>query len=191
MHSQSPILKTKGVLSNPVILTYLWEQSHILHTLTKLPACNLEPKSVFSALRLWTCIIPLEVAGSVSAKVGSHKQVDLPIHRLQLWMLRCQLTHTCLNLIAHTRPWFDPSRSCTPCEPPAQSSSRLVWTWWIEYFQCNFNVICMSTLSIQSKHVFTQWNLRANWPTDHENDKEAPKVSNCVIQGRCQQRSKG
>ena len=38
MHSQSPILKTKGVLSNPVILTYLWEQSYILHTLNKLPA---------------------------------------------------------------------------------------------------------------------------------------------------------
>ena len=35
-HSQSPILTlTKGVLSNPVILTYLWEQSCILHTLTK------------------------------------------------------------------------------------------------------------------------------------------------------------
>ena len=38
MHSQSPILKTKGVLSDPVILTYLWEQSCILHTLNKLPA---------------------------------------------------------------------------------------------------------------------------------------------------------
>ena len=38
MHSHSPILKTKGVLSNLVILTYLWEQSCILHTLTKLPA---------------------------------------------------------------------------------------------------------------------------------------------------------
>ena len=35
-HSQSLILTlTKGVLSNPVILTYLWEQSCILHTLTK------------------------------------------------------------------------------------------------------------------------------------------------------------
>ena len=35
-HSQSPILTlTKGALSNPVILTYLWEQSCILHTLTK------------------------------------------------------------------------------------------------------------------------------------------------------------
>ena len=34
-HSQSPILRTKGVLSNPVILTYL--QSCILYTLTKLP----------------------------------------------------------------------------------------------------------------------------------------------------------
>ena len=38
MHSQSQILKTKGVLSNPVILRYLWEQSCILHTLTKVPA---------------------------------------------------------------------------------------------------------------------------------------------------------
>ena len=38
MHSQSPIFKTKGALSNLVILTYLWEQSCILHTLTKLPA---------------------------------------------------------------------------------------------------------------------------------------------------------
>ena len=38
MHSQSPILKTKGALRNPVILRYLWEQSCILHTLTKLPA---------------------------------------------------------------------------------------------------------------------------------------------------------
>ena len=38
MHSQSPILKSKGALSNPVILTYLWEQSCILHTLNKLPA---------------------------------------------------------------------------------------------------------------------------------------------------------
>ena len=35
-HSQSPVLTlTKGALSNPVILTYLWEQSCILHTLTK------------------------------------------------------------------------------------------------------------------------------------------------------------
>ena len=34
-HSQSPILKTKRALSNPVILTYLWEQSCIFRTLTK------------------------------------------------------------------------------------------------------------------------------------------------------------
>ena len=82
MHSQSPIPKTKGVLSNPVILTDL--QSCILHTLTKLPAYfNFDSKSVFSAWRLWACRVPLEVAGSVSGKVGSHEQVDLPIHRFQ------------------------------------------------------------------------------------------------------------
>ena len=28
-------------------------------------------------------------------------------------------------------------------------------------------------------------------PTDHENGKEAPKVSKCVIKDSCQQRSKG
>ena len=150
MHSQSPILKTKGALSNPVILTYLWEQSCILHTLIKLPACNLEPKSIFNAWRLLACIIPLEVAGSVSGKVGSHEQVDLPIHRLQLWILGCQLTHTHLSLIACTWPWFDPSRSCTPCEPPAQSSSRLVWTWQIEYFECNLYV---DTVDMSQKEI--------------------------------------
>ena len=39
MHSQSPILKIKGPLSNQVILKYLWEQSCILHALTE-PATN-------------------------------------------------------------------------------------------------------------------------------------------------------
>ena len=34
-HNQSPILKTKGVLSNLAIPTCLWEQSCILHALTK------------------------------------------------------------------------------------------------------------------------------------------------------------
>ena len=43
MHSQSPILKLKGA-QQPVILTNVWKQSCILHTLMKLPAFNLEPK---------------------------------------------------------------------------------------------------------------------------------------------------
>ena len=46
----------------------------------------------------------LEVAGSVSGKVRSHKQVDVPIHRLQHQMLVCQVTQTRLSLIAHTWP---------------------------------------------------------------------------------------
>ena len=77
-HSQSPILTlTNGVLSNPVILRYLWEQSCILHTLTNcLPVLNFDPKSVFNAWRMWACIIPLELAGSVLCTVRSHKQVD-------------------------------------------------------------------------------------------------------------------
>ena len=82
--------------------------------------------------------VPLEVAGSVSGKVGSHEQVDLPTDRLQHWMLGCQLPQTCLSLIAYTYPIFDPSRSCTPCEPPAQLTNKLVWAWQIN----NLNVIC-------------------------------------------------
>ena len=119
-------LKLKGALSNLVILTYL-QQSCILHTLNKLPAqCNFDLKSVFNTWRMWACIIPLESAGSVLWKVGSHEQVDQPIYRLQHQMLRCQVTQTHLSLIAHTWPIFDQSRFCTPCEPPAQSSRRLV-----------------------------------------------------------------
>ena len=115
MHSQSLILKlTKGALSNPIIHRFLWEQSCILQTLTKLPAyCKFDPKSIFNAWRMWAYIILLEVAGSVSGKVGSYKQVDLPIHRLQHWMQECQLPQTHLSLISHTWPLFDLSRSCT------------------------------------------------------------------------------
>ena len=55
MHSQSPILKTKGALSSLVILTYLWEQSCILHFLTK-TACSLYkfwPEKCSSMLEEW------------------------------------------------------------------------------------------------------------------------------------------
>ena len=43
-HSQSPILKTKGVISNLVILTYLQTKLH--HPYPNQTACNLEPKSL-------------------------------------------------------------------------------------------------------------------------------------------------
>ena len=39
---------------------------------------------------------------------------------------------------------------CTPCEPAAQSSSRLVWAWWIEYFQCNLYV---NTVNMSQKET--------------------------------------
>ena len=47
------MLKTKGVLNNPVILTDLWEQNYILHTV-RLPAYilyNLDPKSALQCLK--------------------------------------------------------------------------------------------------------------------------------------------
>ena len=76
---------------------------------------------------MWACIIPLELAGSVLCKVGSHEQVDQPTHRLQHQMLGYQVTQTHLSLIARTWALFDQSRSCTPCVPPAQLTSKLVW----------------------------------------------------------------
>ena len=72
-------------------------------------------------------MIPLEVAGSVSGKVGSLAS-------------RCANSQaSALNAGVSTVPYspesncsylpiFDQSRSCTPCEPPAQSSKRLVLT---------------------------------------------------------------
>ena len=75
---------------------------------------------------MWACRVPLALAGSVFDKVGSHEQVDLPIYRLQHQMLGCQVTQTRLSLISHIWPLFDQSRSCTPCVPPAQLTSKLV-----------------------------------------------------------------
>ena len=49
-HSQSPIHKTKGVLSNPVILTYLWKQSCIPHTLTNTACLWFWPEKCSSML---------------------------------------------------------------------------------------------------------------------------------------------
>ena len=72
-------------------------------------------------------------------------------------MLGCKLTHTLLNLIARTWPRSDQLRSCTPCVPHAQSSKRLGMIRSDKY------QFVMSIQLIQPKHVFTQWNLRANW----------------------------
>ena len=66
-----PILKTKGPLSTPVILTYLQTKLHPPYP-NQTACLNLDPKSVFNAWR--KC--PLESAGSVLCKVGSHEQVD-------------------------------------------------------------------------------------------------------------------
>ena len=125
------------MLSNPVILTYLWEQSCILHTITKLPACNLSrTKKCLQCLKTM-CLYNSFGVGRLSFW---QSWLTWANSRLQFWMLGCQLSQTCLSLIAHTWPWFDPSRSCTPCEPPAQSSRGLVWAWGIEYFECNLYV---------------------------------------------------
>ena len=132
-HTANPqFLKLKGA-QQPGNSYISMEQSCILHTLTNcLPVLNFDLKSIFSAWRTWACTIPLELAGSVLCKVRSHEQVDVPIHRLQHQMLGCQVTQTCLSLIAHTWPWFYPSRSCTPCVPPAQLTNKLVWAWQIQ-----------------------------------------------------------
>ena len=53
-------------------------------------------------------------------------------------MLGCQVTQTCLSLIAHTWPVFDQSRSCTPCEHPVIKKTGFGMTDQ----SSNFNVIC-------------------------------------------------
>ena len=72
------------------------------------------------------CEVPWALAGSNAYIVCSCEPLDVPIQSIQHQMLGCQLTHTLLNLIAHTWSRSDQLESCTPCVPPAQSSSRLV-----------------------------------------------------------------
>ena len=55
-------------------------------------------------------------------------------------MLGCQLTHTLLNLIAHTWPESDQLRSCTPCVPHAQSQRDHDQIRYSNINLSNFNV---------------------------------------------------
>ena len=78
-HSQ--FLKTKGVLSNPVILTDQWEQSYILHTLTKTPCLLYKFRSenvFFNSWRMAASEVVWALACSVFGIVGLYKQIDMP-----------------------------------------------------------------------------------------------------------------
>ena len=123
MHSHYPILKTKGVLSNPVILRYLQTKLHPPNCQTACLVYEFRSKKCLQCLRNVGLYNSFGLSRFSFWQSWLHKQVDLPIHRLQLGY---QLPHTHPSLIAHTWPIFDQSRSCSPCEPPAQLTNKLV-----------------------------------------------------------------
>ena len=127
--ANAQFLKGYGALSNLVILACLW-QCCILHTLTELATVILI-KKYLQCLKCRACKVPWALQGSDTDIVCSCQLIDVPIQRIQHYMLGCQFPHTLQHLIAHTWPWFDWSRSSTPCVPPAQSLSKLVWAWLI------------------------------------------------------------
>ena len=172
------------MLSNPVILTYLWEHSCIIHTLTK-TACLvyqfrsekclqcLKNEGLYNSFGIGRCSFwhSLLTQGSrLANSQASASNVGLPGDPNSP-----ESNCSYLALILSIKELYSLCASCTVIKKMTDS---------------NLNVISMSTLSIQPKHVFTQSNLRVNWSIDCETGKEAPKVSSCVIQGRCQQKSK-
>ena len=86
-------------------------------------------------------------------------------------MLGCQLPQTHLSLIAHTWPVFDPSRSCTPCEPPAQLTNKLVWARWID----SLNIIC-NVEKVERRNMSILYEIQE--PTDCGTGKEASAMNN-------------
>ena len=79
----------------------------------------------------------------------------------QSW-LGYQLPQTCLSLIAHTWPILDQLRSCTPCVPPAQLTSKLAKVWLI-YLIVMLKGSKEPQIWAMPKHICPPWNLRANW----------------------------
>ena len=149
-----------GALSNPVILTKLW-QSCILHTLTEPATNNLE----FRRLQCLKC-------GGLWSSLGIGRFRCL--HSSLMRAIRCANSeHSALNAGVPTDP-----------HSPESNSSYLAWIWSIKelYSLCasctviketglgmirsdkyKFSVISMSEMSKMPKHVWSVWNLGANW----------------------------
>ena len=108
-HTANPqFLNAMGALSNPVILTKLW-QSCILHTLTKPATNNLE----FRALQCLKC-------GGLWSSLGIGRFRCL--HSLLIWAIRCaNLEHSALNAGVPTDP-----------HSPESNSSYLAQIWSIK-----------------------------------------------------------
>ena len=150
-----------GALSNPVILTKLW-QSCILHTLTEPARNNLE----FRWLQCLKC-------GGLWSSLGIGRFRCL--HSSLMRAIRCANSeHSALNAGVPTDP-----------HSPESNSSYLARIWSIKelYSLCasctvikrdrfrhdqirykyKFWVISMSETSKMPKHVWSLWNLGANW----------------------------
>ena len=166
MHSQSPILKTKGALSN-LSNSYISMRTKLNPPYPNQTAClncmNLDLKGVFNAWRMWAWIIPVpESAGSVSGKVGSHEQVDLPIHRLVA--LNTGVSTVCQSL---------PESNCSYLANIRWSVKELysLWASCTVIKKTGFG-ITDQVISIyfvcwkgwKKQHICLVWNLRANYP---------------------------
>ena len=93
---------------------------------------------------------------------GHVDTVDTKDQNNAIWMLGCQLSHTCLSLIAI----LGPNLICQGAVLLVSLLHSHQKDWFRHDRLSILNVICMSTLSIwaKKKHVLSQSDLRANWP---------------------------
>ena len=82
-HSHSPILRTKGALGKPVILTCLSEQICIL--------TKFRSKGIFKAWRTWACRVPwlLQVQFLTKLDETSKQISEFTSFSIESWVAKC------------------------------------------------------------------------------------------------------
>ena len=174
-----------GALSNPVILTKLW-QSCILHTLTESVRNNLE----FRRLQCLKC-------GGLWSSLGIGRFKCL--HSSLMQAIRCANSeHSASNAGVPTDQ-----------HSPESNNSYLARIWSIVLlvylmhshqidrfrhdqirYKYKFWVISMSETSKMPKHVWSLWNLGANWENCSFFPPNQLKLDKIWYPGYCRQRSK-
>ena len=161
MHSQSPILKTKGMLSNSVILRYLQTKLH--------PPYSNQTTCLVYEFRSKKCLQCLKNVGLYNCFGGS---------RFSFW----QSWLTWASRFANSQALeLNAGVPTTPYSPESNClylaliwSVKELYSLWAsctvnkqtgfgmtDLFKCNVERVKRSS---KYKHIFTQWNLRANWP---------------------------
>ena len=149
-----------------------------------LPVQNLDLKSALQCLKngnMWSC-----------AGIGRFSLW----HSWLIWAKRlADLADLALNARAPTAPNSSLSTCsymaailCTKELNSFWASSTVSWVIGMEMITINLNVICnVGGVNRMPKHIYTQWNLRANCPW---NWKSKPQEISCVIHVMSWQRSK-